>query len=103
MLRSVQSTQRESASAPMTIAVLYAPLCRNCDAVLIPNKKPEHAAVRSKATAFVAPTLRATNAASPKRSSGDDVAMITRPTSNGSTPACSRASLAALLARSARP
>ena len=45
----------------------------------------EHAAVRSKAKAFRQPNLWATDAASPYRSSGVDVAQITKPISRGST------------------
>jgi hypothetical protein len=86
---------REALLAPRLC--LYAPLCRNCEAVFIPKRKPEHAAVRSKATALVAPTSRATCAASPNRSSALDVAKITSSTSSGSTPAISSALEAALL------
>eukprot|EP00966_Prymnesium_polylepis_P204123 4728275-Prymnesium_polylepis.1 len=95
VLRSSQSTQRERPSAPSTIAVLYAPLCRNCDAVFTPKRKPEHAAVRSNATAFVAPISRATYGASPKRSSGLEVAWMIRSTSSAATPAISSALRAA--------
>ena len=73
-----------------------APLCRNCEAVLIPKRKPEQAAVRSKATALVAPTSIATFAASPNRSSALEVAKMTRSTSSAATPAIARAPSAAL-------
>eukprot|EP00962_Isochrysis_galbana_P056381 scaffold28323_cov112-Isochrysis_galbana.AAC.2 len=46
---------------------------------------------------------RATHAASPKRSSGLDVARITSSTSDASTPAFSSALIAAFEARSERP
>mmetsp|Transcript_13503 Transcript_13503/g.36060 ORF Transcript_13503/g.36060 Transcript_13503/m.36060 type:complete len:359 (-) Transcript_13503:100-1176(-) len=100
VLRSSQSTQRESASAPMTSTFVYAPVCTNCDAVTRPNRKPEHAAVKSKPTADVAPMAAATWAASPKRSSGLEVARMTRSTSSAATPALSRASLALAMERS---
>mmetsp|Transcript_18855 Transcript_18855/g.55749 ORF Transcript_18855/g.55749 Transcript_18855/m.55749 type:complete len:317 (+) Transcript_18855:366-1316(+) len=103
VLRSLQSTQRERASAPMTSAVLYAPVCRNCDAVVTPKRKPEHAAVRSKATAPVAPTSRATCAASPNRSSGLEVASTTSSTEAASTPLLSSAFCAARAASVERP
>ena len=49
---SVQSKKRVRASAPMTRTFLYAPECMNCDAVTTPNRKPEQAAVTSKAAAL---------------------------------------------------
>lgn len=51
----------------------------------MPNKKPEHAAVKSNATVRVVhPTAEAMEGASPNKSSGDDVAQITRWMSAGS-------------------
>ena len=70
MFRSSQSTHRESASPPTTTAFLKAPVCRKCEAVTVANRNPEQAAVRSNATALVAPTALAMAGASPKRSSG---------------------------------
>mmetsp|Transcript_680 Transcript_680/g.1898 ORF Transcript_680/g.1898 Transcript_680/m.1898 type:complete len:207 (+) Transcript_680:877-1497(+) len=98
VFRSSQSTQRDSASAPMTRTFLYAPVCTNWDAVTTANRKPEHAAVRSNPTAFVAPIPEATIAASPKRSSGEDVASTTMSTSEAATPALSSAPMAAEMA-----
>ena len=49
-------------------------LVRNCPAVVIPNKNPEHAAVRSNAMAFLQPREAATDVVSPNISSGEDVA-----------------------------
>ena len=48
---SSQSTHLLNASAPNTRALLKVPLLRNCPAVTVANKKPEHAAVMSNATA----------------------------------------------------
>mmetsp|Transcript_63878 Transcript_63878/g.181419 ORF Transcript_63878/g.181419 Transcript_63878/m.181419 type:complete len:263 (-) Transcript_63878:232-1020(-) len=103
VLRSSQSTHLESASAPTTRTRRHMPVCRNCEAVTIPNMKPEHAAVRSKATALQAPILAATVVASPKRSSGDEVARSTMSTSLASHPASCNAASAAAAARWARP
>ena len=75
-------------------------MCKNCEAVLTPKRKPEHAAVRSKATALWAPTSRATCGASPNRSSGLDVEKMTRSMSSAETPAISIARSAALAPRS---
>jgi hypothetical protein len=55
VLRSFQSTKRESVSAPTTSAFLMDPLRMACAAMLSAKMKPVHAASRSKAPAFVAP------------------------------------------------
>mmetsp|Transcript_10613 Transcript_10613/g.23740 ORF Transcript_10613/g.23740 Transcript_10613/m.23740 type:complete len:232 (+) Transcript_10613:731-1426(+) len=91
---SSQSRKRVRASAPITSTFLYAPEFMNCDAVTSPYRNPEQAAVRSKAAAFLAPIMLATEEASPKRSSGDEVATMTKSMSNASTPAFVRASIA---------
>merc|ERR1719171_1092674 len=101
VFRSPQSTHLLIASAPTTKAELYVPVSRNCEAVTNANKNPEHAAVTSKATAFLQPHWSATFAASPNKSSGVEVATITRPTSAGSNPERSRAFCAADAAWSA--
>ena len=41
----------------MTTALLNLPPFKNCEAVIKANKKPLHAAVKSKATALGAPNL----------------------------------------------
>lgn len=57
---------------------------------------PEHAAVRSKATALLAPRRFCTAQALPNASSGEDVASRTRSRSAAATPEdCSAASAAA--------
>mmetsp|Transcript_8822 Transcript_8822/g.12541 ORF Transcript_8822/g.12541 Transcript_8822/m.12541 type:complete len:220 (+) Transcript_8822:721-1380(+) len=96
-LRSSQSIHRLNASAPTTIAFLYPfpLLLKNCPAVTLPNKKPEHAAVRSKATALVQSNAAAMDVASPKRSSAEDVATSTKSISDGSRPDISSADRAA--------
>ena len=43
----------------LTKAFLAAPVCKNCPAVTVAKRKPEHAAVRSIAKAFLAPTALA--------------------------------------------
>ena len=63
----------------------------------IPNKNPEHAAVKSNATVRVVhPTADAMEGASPNKSSGEDVAQMTRWMSSGDTPDISIAFFAAL-------
>ena len=63
----------------------------------IPNKNPEHAAVKSNATVRVVhPTADAMEGASPNKSSGEDVAQMTRWMSSGGTPDISIAFFAAL-------
>mmetsp|Transcript_7033 Transcript_7033/g.16372 ORF Transcript_7033/g.16372 Transcript_7033/m.16372 type:complete len:301 (+) Transcript_7033:668-1570(+) len=99
-LRSDQSTHRESASAPITIAFLYPPPLRYCPAVTVANRKPEHAAVRSNATASLAPIMLATYGASPNMSSGELVATTTRSMSAALRPESSSACIAALTSRS---
>ena len=66
----------------------------NCEPVMRPSTKPEHAAVRSKATALVAPISEATAHAEPNKSSGEEVDSRTMSTSAAETPAISRARLA---------
>jgi len=90
LLRSSQSTHRVRASAPTTTAVILL-LVKNWPAVTQPNRKPLQAAVKSKATAFDAPIAFATVEASPKRSSGEEVHMMTMSTWEGSMLAISRA------------
>ena len=57
LLLSCQSTKLDSWSAPITIALLKLPPFKNFEAVIKANKKPLHAAVKSKATALAAPNL----------------------------------------------
>jgi hypothetical protein len=65
-------------------------------AVTIPNKNPEHAAVKSNATVLVVhPTAEAMEGASPNKSSGEEVAQMTRWMSEGEIPDISIAFLAA--------
>mmetsp|Transcript_91209 Transcript_91209/g.162440 ORF Transcript_91209/g.162440 Transcript_91209/m.162440 type:complete len:223 (+) Transcript_91209:388-1056(+) len=97
--RSDQSTQRARQSAPMTTADLTAPERTYCEAVINANTKPEQAAVRSKATAFDAPSSAATWGAVPKMSSGVEVARMTNSTSSGDIFAVSRARFAASVDR----
>mmetsp|Transcript_21129 Transcript_21129/g.42299 ORF Transcript_21129/g.42299 Transcript_21129/m.42299 type:complete len:307 (+) Transcript_21129:543-1463(+) len=102
--RSSQSTHRDRASLPTTTAVLTPPLCRNCPAVTVAKRNPLHAAVRSKATQFVvAPIAAATLVASPKRSSGLEVATMTRSTSLPLRPLAASAAAAASAARFLMP
>jgi hypothetical protein len=89
--RSSQSTHRVNASAPITnafcrrfvffvVVVVVDPLLfKNWPAVTMPNRNPEHAAVKSKATHFLEshPIACAMYGASPNMSSGLDVAHIT--------------------------
>mmetsp|Transcript_86977 Transcript_86977/g.186333 ORF Transcript_86977/g.186333 Transcript_86977/m.186333 type:complete len:231 (+) Transcript_86977:473-1165(+) len=103
VVQSPQSTHLESASAPMTRARWYVPLCRNCEAVTRPKRNPAQAAVRSNATAFLAPILAATPQASPKRSSGEEVARMMRSISCARQPALRNAFCAALTARPTTP
>mmetsp|Transcript_31915 Transcript_31915/g.46965 ORF Transcript_31915/g.46965 Transcript_31915/m.46965 type:complete len:270 (+) Transcript_31915:674-1483(+) len=98
LLRSSQSIHRLKASAPTTKAFFIVPLSKNCPAVTVENKNPEHAAVKSNATALVAPTDAATDVASPNKSSGEDVATMTKSMSSGSTPDISSAPIAAPIA-----
>mmetsp|Transcript_60393 Transcript_60393/g.95729 ORF Transcript_60393/g.95729 Transcript_60393/m.95729 type:complete len:257 (-) Transcript_60393:97-867(-) len=93
--RSDQSTQRERPSAPITRTFLKAPERTYWAAVTKAKTKPEQAAVRSKATAFVAPIMEATCGPVPKRSSGVEVAWSTRSTSSTLNFASSSAFVAA--------
>ena len=102
VLRSSQSTQRLSWSAPITRARFMAPLPKYWLAVIRANRKPLQAAVRSKATARLAPKAPCTRGAVPNKSSGLEVASRIRSTSSGLQPAWSRAAWAARLARQVR-
>mmetsp|Transcript_67637 Transcript_67637/g.140195 ORF Transcript_67637/g.140195 Transcript_67637/m.140195 type:complete len:343 (-) Transcript_67637:3-1031(-) len=95
VFRSDQSTQRDKQSAPITTADLKEPERTYCAAVVNAKTKPEQAAVKSKATALSAPSMDATWGPVPKRSSGVEVAWITRSTSSGDIFAAFRALLAA--------
>mmetsp|Transcript_489 Transcript_489/g.1254 ORF Transcript_489/g.1254 Transcript_489/m.1254 type:complete len:229 (+) Transcript_489:804-1490(+) len=98
-LRSLQSTTRERASAPITRAFVnfVLGLLKYIPAVTVPNKKPLQAAVRSKAIVFVEhPISAAIAVASPNISSGLLVAQMTTSISSAVRPAISNASLAAL-------
>jgi hypothetical protein len=53
--RSFQSTKRDSASPPTSSTRRAAPVRTYCAPVIRPSTKPLHAAVRSKAHAFLAP------------------------------------------------
>mmetsp|Transcript_47629 Transcript_47629/g.113396 ORF Transcript_47629/g.113396 Transcript_47629/m.113396 type:complete len:225 (+) Transcript_47629:576-1250(+) len=97
---SVQSTHLESASQPTTSAFLCPPALRNCEAVMVAKRKPEHAAVRSNANALLHPSAEAIEGASPNMSSGEDVAQITKSISEGSMPDISNAPRPALIAMS---
>mmetsp|Transcript_19283 Transcript_19283/g.30173 ORF Transcript_19283/g.30173 Transcript_19283/m.30173 type:complete len:241 (-) Transcript_19283:287-1009(-) len=96
-LRSSQSTHLVNASAPNTKAFCDAPFVRNCDAVTTPNKNPEHAAVKSNATHFPGsiPIAEAMDGASPNKSSGEEVAQMTRSISDADLPDISSAFFAA--------
>mmetsp|Transcript_52378 Transcript_52378/g.164520 ORF Transcript_52378/g.164520 Transcript_52378/m.164520 type:complete len:248 (+) Transcript_52378:534-1277(+) len=102
VVRSDQSTHLDRQSAPMTRADVAAPVRMYCAAVARANTKPEHAAVRSKATAPRAPSSAATAGALPKRSSGVEVARMTKSTSSADTLASSKACRAAAAAKDAR-
>ena len=71
------------------------PLARYWAAVIRANRKPLQAAVRSKATARLAPMAACTRGAEPNRSSGVEVASRIRSTSSGCQPAWARAAAAA--------
>ena len=79
-----------------------APVRRYWDAVTSANRKPLQAAVRSNATALLAPRAAWTRGAEPKRSSGVEVASSTRSSVSADQPAISRAEVPALAARSVR-
>ena len=66
------------------------------------KRKPLQAAVRSKATACLAPRAPCTLGAVPKRSSGLEVAIRIKSRSSGFHPACSRAASAARVAITVR-
>lgn len=67
----------------------------------MPNKNPEHAAVRSNATTLVEshPTAWAILGASPNKSSGEDVAQITKSMEEASMPDIASACRAASMPR----
>ena len=81
MFLSSQSTHRERASEPTTRTFLTGLADVTGDdmkfvAVTSPKRKPEHAAVRSKATALLQPSFADIEVASPKMSSGDEQQLI---------------------------
>ena len=78
------------------------PFRRNWLAVTKLKRNPLHAAVRSKATACLAPKSPWTFGAEPKRSSGVEVASITRSRLAGSQLAIFRAASPALWLRVVR-
>mmetsp|Transcript_24335 Transcript_24335/g.52352 ORF Transcript_24335/g.52352 Transcript_24335/m.52352 type:complete len:221 (-) Transcript_24335:191-853(-) len=98
VLRSLQSTKRESASAPITSTFLYVPQRTYWDPVMRATTKPLQALVMSKQAAREAPILACTWQAEPKMSSAVEVASRMRSTSSAWRPAWSRARSAAALA-----
>lgn len=96
--RSFQSTNRVRQSAPTSSTFFAMPDRTYAPAVMSPRTKPLHAAVRSMATALLAPKPACTVVALPNTSSGVDVHSKIMSTSSGATRAISSARRAASVA-----